>query len=111
MVFVVDEVFHGLGDFVVQDVFARLDAGTVETAHEGSVGASELGIFSVLDGFNEDEAAVDVDHDHDVLMAGLGAGGDFACLVGEDGLSGVVRFGIAVAFFVAPELVGVEFLK
>ena len=102
-----DEVFHGLGDFVVQDVFARLDVGTVETAHEGSVGASEPGIFSVLDWFNEDSAAVNFDHDHYVLVSSLGPGGEFACLVGKDGLSGVVHLGVDVAYFAAPELIGV----
>ena len=102
-----DEVFHGLGDFIVQDVFTRLDAGTVETAHGGSVGASELGIFLVLDGFNKYCTAVDFDHDHDVLMASLGMGGEFACLVGKDDLSGVIHLGVDVAFFAAPELVGV----
>ena len=53
-------------------MFARLDAGTVETAHEGSVSLGEISIFAVLEGFNEYGAAVDFDHDHDVLMAGLG---------------------------------------
>ena len=99
-----DEIFHGLGDFVVQDVFVWLDAGMVEVAHEGGVSAGELGIFAVLDGFNEYGAAVNFDHDHDALMACLGASGELACLVGEDGVSGVINFGVDVALFFATEL-------
>ena len=107
VVFVVNEVFHGLRDFVVQDVFAQLDAGTVETAHEGSVDANELDIFLVLDWLNEYGAAVDFNHDHDVLVASLGPGGEFACLVGKDGLSGVVHLGVDITYFAALELIGV----
>jgi hypothetical protein len=109
--FVLDKVFHGLGDFIVQNVFARLDAGTVETAHEGSVSSGELGIFAVLEGFNKYGAAVSFDHDHDVLMAGLGASGEFPCLVGEDVVSGVVHFGVDVVLLSAMESGRVEFLE
>ena len=78
---------------------ARLDDGTVETEHEVSVCVIELGIFLVLEGFNEYGAAVDFDHDHDVLIASLGACGEFSCLVSEGGFSGVIYFGVDVALF------------
>ena len=45
-------VFHGLGDFIVQNVFSWLDAGMVETEHEVRVCSGELGIFAVLEGFH-----------------------------------------------------------
>ena len=91
-------------------MFARLDAGTVEMGHEGSISSGELGIFAVLEWFNEYGAAVDFDHDHDVLMAGLGASGEFPCLVGEDGVSVVIHFGVDVTLLSATESGRVEFL-
>jgi hypothetical protein len=52
VVFVLDKVFHGMGDFIVQNVFARLYASTAEAEHEVSVCSGELGIFAVLEGFD-----------------------------------------------------------
>ena len=48
---------------------------------------------------------------NDVLVASLGAIGEFSCLVSEDGFSGVVHFCVDVVFFVAMELGGMEFFK
>ncbi len=47
-----DKVFHGLGDFIVQNVFLRLDAFMVDAENEVSVCLGELGIFAVLKGFH-----------------------------------------------------------
>ena len=106
-----DGGFELLRAFVVQDVFARLDASTVEMAHEGSVGTSELGIFLVLDGFNECGAAVDFNHHHNVLIARLGTCGELSSLVGENCFTNIIYVDIDILFFSTTELVGMDFIK
>ena len=37
LIFILDEIFHGRGDFVVKDVLAWGDASSVQPEHEGRV--------------------------------------------------------------------------
>jgi hypothetical protein len=59
------------------------NACLLETEEEGIVGLYHLCILSTLHGFDLNGTAVDLDHDHDVLITTLGASGELSCLIGE----------------------------
>ena len=71
LVCVLDEVFHCGGDLIVQEMFARCDAGPSEAEHYRRVSAGEFGIGVILDGLDEDGAIVNLHHNHDVLVVRL----------------------------------------
>ena len=58
----------------------------------------------MFDGFNKDGTGVNLDHNHDVVITGLGVVGKFSGLVGKDGVVCVIHFGEDVALLVALEL-------
>jgi len=111
LVCVPDEVFHCQGDLVVQDMFARCDAGLLEAEHHCRVCLGEFGISAILDGLNKDGATVNFNHNHDVFVACLGALGKFACLVSKNGVTHVVYLGVDILHFAPPELIGVHIFK
>jgi len=82
-------------------VFAGNNAHAMEAFDEGRVGPGELRVRAIFDGFNEDGTGVNLDHNHDVMITGLGAVGKFSGLVGEDGVAGVIHFGEDVVLLVA----------
>jgi hypothetical protein len=102
-VFISDEIFHGVGDFVVEDMFLGDDVRTAETEEECVVSSNHFGILSAFHWFNQDATAVDLNEHHDVSVAGERAGGKLASLVGEDGFSDIVDFGVDVTEFLATE--------
>jgi hypothetical protein len=87
LVSVPDEVFHCHGDLIVQDMFAWCDSGPLEVEHQCGVSSGEFGVSAILDGLNKDSATVDLHHNHDVLVARLGALGKFACRVSKNGVT------------------------
>jgi hypothetical protein len=64
-------MFHCGGDFIVKYMFTGMDAGFLEACHEIRVGSGEFRIRSVLDGFDEDGAGANFDHDHDIVVSRL----------------------------------------
>ena len=82
-----DEVFHCHGDLIVQDMFARCDSGPLEVEHQCGVSLGEFVVGPILDGFNKVGTTVDLHHNHDVLVARLGALGKFACRVSKNGVT------------------------
>ena len=83
----------------------------MESFDEGRVGPGELGVTAIFDGFNKDGTGINLDHDHDVVIACLGAVGKFSSLVSEDGVAGVVHLGEDVPLLAALELRGPEILQ
>lgn len=106
------ELFHGFGNFVVQDVLLRDDVGvgTAEAIHNGHAGAGELGIFVAFKLFNEDAVAVNIHEDHDISIVQEGARRKLACLIGEDSFVDVVDGSEDVALLLPAERTGVAFL-
>ena len=63
----------------------------MESIDERRVGPGELRVTAIFDGFNKDGTGVDLNHNHDVVITGLGAVGKFSRLVGEDGNGSTVE--------------------
>ena len=61
-------------------------------------------VIAIFDWFDKDPTRVDVNHDHEIVVAGQRAVGEFAGLVGKDGVAGVVYVGVQVVQFAANEL-------
>ena len=85
--------------FFVQNMLVRLDVGLLEALHQLFVRAYHFGILAAGHGLDKYAAAVDVHHDHDVLFSGSGACWKLPCLVGEDGFTYVLDFGVHIALF------------
>ena len=64
VVLVTNEVLHGLGNFIIQDMFLGRDVGSFEATEEGLIGACHFLILAILHWLDQDAAAVDLDHDH-----------------------------------------------
>jgi hypothetical protein len=48
VVLVTNEVLHGLGNFIIQDMFLGRDVGSFEAAEEGLIGAYHFLILATL---------------------------------------------------------------
>lgn len=82
---VCDEVFHGVGNFVVGDwgSGSLVCVGTTETVHGRHVGLYDSVPSLLLSGLKRIPLLLDVDQDHDVVIAGERTCRKLASLVGK----------------------------
>ena len=67
----VDVFFHVGRDFVVEDMFLGLHTGMEEAMSEGIIDMNHFVVLATFHGLKEDGIAVNLDHDHDVIVAPL----------------------------------------
>ena len=87
------------------------DVCLFEAQHECLVCPYHFRIFPAFHGLNQNSAAVNVDHDHDVFVARQGSCGELAGLVRVNGFTYVIYFGVDIALLLAPESLSVAYFK
>jgi hypothetical protein len=85
-----EELFEGIGAFVVESGQFGLKAGCFEAGEDYFVGFQNCGCLSVWNGFDMDGVAVVVIQEEDVVVASAGGDDELSCLVAID-LAGSVN--------------------
>ena len=67
--FVGDKGLHGMGDFIVKYMFAGKHTRVMESQEEQRIGMGEFCIRMIFDGLDKDCAGIDVNQDHEVVVA------------------------------------------
>ncbi len=70
--------------FVIQDLEINGESTGHQTSHDGVVGCNTMVVTLGLEGLLEDEVAVGVEDNHDILVAGASSDGEAASVVGEE---------------------------
>ena len=65
----------------------------------------------IFNGLDQDSAAVDFNHHHNVLIARLGTCGELSSLVGENCFTNIIYVDIDILFFLTMKLVRMDFVK
>ncbi len=104
---VTNVILHVFRYLIVKDMFLGDNAGLFESEQECVVYPYHFGILAVFHGFNEDGAAVDFYHNHDVFVAMKRSDGESTCLVGGHGFMYHVHLGVQIADLLAMEVGGV----
>ncbi len=70
--------------FVIQDLEINREPTGCQTSHNGVVGCDMVAVTHGLEGLLEDEVAVGLEGNHDILVAGACFDGEAASVVGEE---------------------------
>ena len=84
-----------MAGFVVEDLMFDNVPFVAEAGHDAGMSSNAMAVVVRLEGFDEDDVAVTVVDQHDVLVATTGAGGEASHIVHvefADGLDGDVQF-------------------
>ncbi len=79
-----DCFFRSRAGFVIQDLEINGEPTGRQTSHDGVVGCNAVVVTLGLEGLLEDEVAVGVEGNHDVLVAGASFDGEAASVIGEE---------------------------
>jgi hypothetical protein len=71
MVVVTDVGLHLVGDFVVENVLLGIEASMAEEGDDGIIRTHEFGSVAVFDGSDEYGVTVNLDKNHDVIVAAV----------------------------------------
>jgi hypothetical protein len=70
--------------FVIQDLEINGEPMGHQTSHDGVVGCNVVAVTLGLEGLLEDEVAIGVEGNHDILVAGSSSDGEAASVVGKE---------------------------
>ncbi len=79
-----DCFFISRAGFVIQDLEINREPTGCQTSHDGVIGCDAVVVTLGLEGLLEDEVAVGVEGNHDILVAGASSDGEAASVVGEE---------------------------
>ncbi len=79
-----DCFFISRAGFVIQDLEINREPTSRQTSHDCVVGCDAVAVNLGLDGLLEDEVAVGMEGNHDILIAGACSDGEAASVVGEE---------------------------
>ena len=103
LVLVADDIFHRFGHFVIEDVLLRHDTGKFETQHERSICPCELCIFTTAQRLDKNGIAIDLNHNHEILVAFLGPCRKLTSLVGKNGFTHIIHSRENIALLLATQ--------
>ncbi len=79
-----DSFFIGGAGFVIQDLEINGEPPGHQTHHNGVIRCDAVAVALGFEGLLENEVAIDVEGNHDVLVAGVCSDGKAASVVGEE---------------------------
>ncbi len=79
-----DCFFISRAGFVIQDLEVNGEPTARQMSHDGVVGCNAVAVTLGLEGLLEDEVAIDVGGNHEILVAGASSDREVASVVGEE---------------------------
>ena len=87
------------------------DTSTLQPKHHSAVCSCYLCVRAVLGGLHQYGIAINIYHDHDVLISSFGYGGELTRLVGKNCVANVVDFSVYVAHLLSSQFCCVCFIQ
>ncbi len=79
-----DPFFIGGAGFVIQDLEINREPLCHETRHDGVISCNAVAVALGFEGLLEDEVAISIEGNHDILVAGACSDGEAARVIGDE---------------------------